>query len=445
MWKSMKLEHANGRSSPPPDPLPTTVDRLVVIPHIGAGGAQRVATLLLNRWQRSGLRCAVITLFPAQDAYELDPGIWREDFIPGNEPSAARDPLARMYFRLEDSLETEASAGHRLKQVRAAVGLALMRTVRRVRAFIMIHFFVEWVARRSSRVRRLRERFQALQPAVIISFLGATNIQTLLAVRGLGLPVLISERNDPAMQQLDPPWEKLRPRIYPEADVVTANSAGALNTMRRYVPTGKLHQVANPLSVPPCPSHISPGQNRFIAVARLVEQKGLDLLLDAFARIAASATGWELDIVGDGPLRRELEARVHRLAISEQVVFHGHQADPFPLLYSASVFVLPSRFEGMPNAMLEAMGCGLAVITSDASPGPLELVRDGETGLVVASEDSAALAAAMQRMILDPALRERLAAAARRAVQHMNADAVVAEWNGLIADTVANSRAALRR
>jgi glycosyltransferase involved in cell wall biosynthesis len=143
---------------------------------------------------------------------------------------------------------------------------------------------------------------------------------------------------------------------------------------------------------------------------------------------------WQLDVVGDGPLRAELEARVQALGIADRVELHGHRADPFPFLYRASVFVLPSRFEGMPNAMLEAMGCGLAVIASDASPGPLELIRHERSGLVAAHENIPALADAMRRMAQDASLRRRLAEAALRLVEPMHLEAVAAEWEQLLAD-----------
>ncbi len=417
-----------------PEATAPRIDRLVVIPHIGAGGAQRVATLLLNHWQAAGVRCALITLFPAEDAYTLDPLILREDFQPGTSSEVGRHWLSRLYLRLEKRLQSVSGASTGLKHSTAELALDGMRWVRRVRAFILTTFFVERVVLGSSRVRRLRKRFVELNPPVIISFLGATNIQTLLAARGLGLPVLISERNDPALQRLDPPWERLRPRIYPEADIVTANSAGALKTMRAYVPEHKLRQVSNPLKLPPCPAAVERRQRRLIAVARLVHQKGYDLLLPAFAQVAAAAPEWRLDIVGDGPLREELEASAAALGIAERVCFHGHQRDPFPLLYAASVFVLPSRFEGMPNAMLEAMGCGLAICVSDASPGPLELIRDHQTGLVARSEDVASLAAALGELVADGLLRERLAAAALEVAGSMQLEQVSAHWEQLIGE-----------
>jgi glycosyltransferase involved in cell wall biosynthesis len=116
------------------------------------------------------------------------------------------------------------------------------------------------------------------------------------------------------------------------------------------------------------------------------------------------------------------------------VSFLGHQSDPFPFLYAASVFVLPSRFEGMPNAMLEAMGAGLAIIVSDASPGPLELIRDGETGLVFPNGDTDALADAILRLCCDPTLRERLATASASLAADMALGRVAADWEALISE-----------
>jgi glycosyltransferase involved in cell wall biosynthesis len=155
------------------------------------------------------------------------------------------------------------------------------------------------------------------------------------------------------------------------------------------------------------------------------------VLLEAFARIARKAPAWQLDIVGDGPLRSQLQLQASALGVEAQTHFHGHVPDPFPLLYRASVFVLPSRFEGMPNSMLEAMACGLTVIVSNASPGPLELIRDEDTGLVFPVDDVDALAAAMCKVIEDALLRERLAEAAARVTASMALPVVAAHWEGL--------------
>ena len=121
---------------------------------------------------------------------------------------------------------------------------------------------------------------------------------------------------------------------------------------------------------------------------------------------------WPLVIAGDGPERAALERLVATLLPEGQVQFLGFQTNPLALYQHGAVFVLPSRFEGMPNALLEAMGSGLAVIVSNASPGPLEVVQHGESGWVVPTEQVDSLADAMQRLAEDPALRFRLGSSA---------------------------------
>ena len=124
-------------------------------------------------------------------------------------------------------------------------------------------------------------------------------------------------------------------------------------------------------------------------MARLVHQNGLDVLIDAFSMARGEAEDWTLTLVGEGPERLALEAQVARLGLQQRVDFLGHCRDVSTWLATASVFVLPSRFEGMPNALLEAMAQGLAVVVTDASPGPLEEIEQGVNGFVVPSEDAA--------------------------------------------------------
>jgi glycosyltransferase involved in cell wall biosynthesis len=431
MLPEVALRAKHSLSSPWAKAPRHSVDLVVAIPHLGAGGAQRVVSLLLNHWQSRGVRVVVLTLFAKPDAYALDPGIQREAFVRSDDVADGRGPAARVYVVLDNWL---AALKHRLPLLHPLVYLLRLplRVVRRLRAKLLTQIAKKRPDRRTPRAEWLRARLQHWRPRVVISFLSATNIQTLMAARGLDLPVVISERNDPALQKLDPPWETLRPLVYREAALVTANSAGALATMCRFVPEHKLRQVANPLAVPPCATEIQRHQSRIIFVARLVEQKAPEVLIDAFALIASDFPDWRLDMVGDGPLREALEARAMNLGIAERTTFHGHCTDPYPLLYRASVFVLPSRFEGMPNSMLEAMACGLAVVVSDASPGPLELIRNGETGLVAKVDDVAVLAESMRALMSDNALRRRLASAAQAEAENMRLERVAADWEAML-------------
>ncbi len=150
----------------------------------------------------------------------------------------------------------------------------------------------------------------------------------------------------------------------------------------------------------------------FAAVGRLAAEKGYGDLLDAFARLRPSTAGARLLIVGEGPLRAELESRAQALSLDGQVVFTGFRADVPELLQAVDVVVFSSLWEGLPMALLEAMAAGRCVVTTDV-PGILEAVRAGREALVVPRGDAGGLAGALGRAAAEGGLRARLAAAAR--------------------------------
>jgi glycosyltransferase involved in cell wall biosynthesis len=172
-----------------------------------------------------------------------------------------------------------------------------------------------------------------------------------------------------------------------------------------------------------------PREPRLIGiVATLRSWKGHRYLLDAFARIRDSQA--RLVIVGEGPQRAALEAQVDALSLRERVVFAGQQDDVAPWLRALDVFALPSYAnEGVPQALLQAMFVGVACITTDAGAIP-EIARDGETALVVAKEDAAALAAGLDRLLVDDAMRESLA---RSSCRHGLRDARPGPYSGALA------------
>ena len=152
---------------------------------------------------------------------------------------------------------------------------------------------------------------------------------------------------------------------------------------------------------------------RVVFLGRLRRYKGVDVLLDAFARIARALPAARLDVVGDGPHRGALEARARRLGLlggdAPRVRFRGFvpHDEKVALLSAAHVSVCPSPKEGWGLTVIESNACGTAVVAS-RSPGLVDSVRDGSTGLLVPHGDVAALADAMQRVLADEALRARL-------------------------------------
>ncbi|HUP76701.1 MAG TPA: glycosyltransferase family 4 protein [Acidimicrobiales bacterium] len=174
---------------------------------------------------------------------------------------------------------------------------------------------------------------------------------------------------------------------------------------------------------------------RVVFVGRLHPQKGLDTLLTAVQMLLArDPNSIRVHLVGDGPARADLEALVARLAISPHVEFVGSTDDVDAYLDLADVFVLPSRAEGLSNALLEAMAKGLPVVASRI-PGNAEVVDSGRDGVLFDVDDPADLAATLQTLIGDQALRERLGRAARRhVVEHFSFAEVARRYRNLYAE-----------
>ncbi|EHJ48103.1 glycosyl transferase group 1 [Solidesulfovibrio carbinoliphilus subsp. oakridgensis] len=204
--------------------------------------------------------------------------------------------------------------------------------------------------------------------------------------------------------------------LWRQAAHVVANSRGLAALARTSAGQTPIAMIPNGVDTAlftPASELSREGPVRLVFVGRLVRQKGLDVLLDALARLPETAC-FELSIVGDGPLRRELAERARRLGLGDRVRFAGWvgRADMPELLREADAFVFPSRDEGMPNAVLEAMAAGLAVAATRIA-GNEELVEDGRTGFLVPPDDPAALASVLTRLIGDRNLCWRLGAAGR--------------------------------
>lgn len=173
---------------------------------------------------------------------------------------------------------------------------------------------------------------------------------------------------------------------------------------------------------PPVSRAETGGPVRLLCVARLVEKKGIDVLLDALARLPAEPA-WRLVQVGGGPLQDELRRRAQALGIAERIDWRGAQTQDALLeeYRKADLFVLASRVaedgdrDGIPNVLAEAQSQGLACVATRVSAIP-ELVRDGETGVLVDPEDPPALAGALEALMRDPQRRRRLGEQAQRAV-----------------------------
>ena len=185
-------------------------------------------------------------------------------------------------------------------------------------------------------------------------------------------------------------------------------------------------------STPRSPARERAGQSIVAAGGRLVRQKGFDLLLEAWAQVAERHPTWLLRIYGDGPLEAELAARVAAPDLAGRVQLMGFTPDLPQVLHLAEVFVLSSRFEGMPMVLLEAMDAGNAVVAFDCPTGPRQLITHEHNGLLVPPNSVADLAAAIQRVLADHDLRRDLGRNARRRARQFDPTALARRWDALL-------------
>jgi glycosyltransferase involved in cell wall biosynthesis len=294
------------------------------------------------------------------------------------------------------------------------------------------------LSRNIRRIWRLRREIYQSKPDVVISFVDFPNILTLLATRGARVPVIVSERANPALVEIGAFWGMLRRLTYPFASALVCQTSAMVTLTQAKIKIAG-YTIPNPV-VLPSSSNIQPNRNSksrlIVAMGRLVPQKGFDLLLEAFSRIADRHPDWLVKILGQGPLQKQLEAQAESLGIKERVYFAGVLADPFPELRAADLFVFSSRFEGFGNALAEAMACGLPAISFDCPAGPSDIIRQGVDGILVPPEDVTALAQAMDRLMGDERERARLAHRAREAVDRFSLEGVLVLWDKLFGDVV---------
>ena len=381
----------------------------LIISSLSSGGAERVMSTMANHWAEKGRRITLLTFDDGSEPpfYDLHPKV---NHYPLNLFKASINPIDR-------------------------VGNALKR---------------HW---------DLRRAIVASCPQAVLSFIDTANVRVLLTTLGLRLPVIVSERIDPAHHSILRRWSTLRRWLYPRATCLIVQTHDALACFSVAV-RQKARVIPNPVTAPPhLPAEqlASPRRTHrqaqagggkvrpkrraktVIAMGRLARQKGFEQLLKAFAEISHTHPEWSVVIWGEGSLRSKLEAVRDELGLKGRVSFPGYTREPFEEMRQADLFVLSSHYEGFPNVLCEALACGLPVVSFDCPSGPREVIRDGIDGILVPPGDARALASAMDRLMDDDSERERLAARAPEVVEHFGVEKVMGMWETVIREAIEKS------
>jgi len=307
-----------------------------------------------------------------------------------------------------------------------------------------------WLDRATINMRRvaaLRRLLKSDRPAVVIGMMTACSVLAVLAALGTPVRMVVSERNNPRRKNTRRSWAWLRRYLYRFADAHVAQTRDTALWLKGFVGSAIVRVIPNAVSWPlPAggkrrdPAVLLRDDDRCVlAVGTKWHQKGFDLLVDAFAGAAASATEWKLVIAGlegsegmPGDAVGLLEKRAERLGIGDRVRFPGMVGNMSDWYEKADIFALSSRYEGYPNVLLEAMAAGCACVAFDCDTGPRDVVTTEIDGLLVRPEDTDALKAGLERLMEDSDLRSRLAEKAVEVRSRFSEEKVFEQWASLL-------------
>ncbi len=354
----------------------------MVIRSLTGGGAELIMTLMAKYWAEQGVRITLITSAPiASDAYTLHPDIKRVDLC-----LSRPNLVSRMGFPWD--------------------------------------------------LRALRRAIRAAGNPIVLSFMDRSNIPVIAATRGLGVRVIVAEHIDPRPQNRPLRNRLLLRAFYPMADAITVLTENVKREWAdRFLPPHKVHAIHNPVrqsdEIAPPPAWLP---EKFICcMGRLHPQKGFERLFTILPEIFRQFPEYKLVILGEGTHRRELEEQRNALGLADRVLMPGFIHGPHNVLRRADLFVLSSRYEGFPNALLEAMHLRLPVVSFDCPSGPHYLINQGVDGVLVPAGDMGQLQDAICARLSDPVGSAAMGSAAQAKIEaNCSMPKIMEYWEQLI-------------
>lgn len=356
----------------------------LVIYELGCGGAERVMTILANELASRGHDLTIHVMNPCEPFFELDKKV-KIKFVGGITPRGAG-----LFIRIS--------------------GLFL-------------------------RNRLLKESITSAGPDVVLSFIDEMNARTLLALKGTGIPVVVSERTYPPMHKISWFYSKVRRRFYPHAAAVVVQTEAAADWARGWIPEERIKIIPNPVKKhtgDATPPDWMRGSDWILSMGRLSHEKGFDLLIEAFSLISAKCPQWKLVIMGEGPEQDALQSLIEEKKLQGKVSLKKPVRDASGVLAGSSIYVLCSRFEGFPNALCEAMAGGLPAVAFNCKAGPSDIVIDGTDGILVQPGDVSGLARGLELLMSDEKQRRFMGENARNVSERFSYAHLMDVWEKLL-------------
>ena len=294
----------------------------------------------------------------------------------------------------------------------------------------------------------LRKFIRDSNPDVIISFMTQVNVVAILSAFNAGKPLIVSERTYPpnsSLSDISYSWRILRRITYPLANAVVMQTEQGLDWLKDNIKQAKGFTISNPVEKPipfstpdlKVENYISPDINLCLVVGRLVKDKRLEGIIEAFKKNSLDNPSWNLVFLGQGEELKSLTKMVEIYNLEEKIFFLGRAGNLHEWYERADLFVLNSRVEGFPNSLLEAMSYGVPCISADCETGPRDIIKDKINGfLVPVNENKSYLEEAMSVLMSDVETRKSLSLKALDSSRTYSVTRIGRQWDNLIKSIV---------
>lgn len=277
-------------------------------------------------------------------------------------------------------------------------------------------------------INGIRKYAKSKKPEKIVSFVARINILTLIACFGLKRSIIISERNDPAADGRSNLVKIATFILYKLADGIVFQTLWAQSCFPKYI-INKSCVIPNPVKISACASRVK--NKKIVAVGRLESQKNHAMLIKAFKKVHESYPDYKLYIYGEGRLRCSLTNQIQSLGLEEHVFLPGNVSDIHEKISDAEMFVLSSNYEGLSNALLEAMMMGLPCISTDCA-GSNEVIQNNINGLLIPIRSEDKLAEGMLLLITNKDLSAQISKKSKITSREFECENIIEKWEAII-------------